>query len=88
MRVSRSGFYGYLKRYQQGPVLDPSSDRGSQFVSPDVPKRLEQYVMRPGMSRKADCWDKAPTERFFRSLKSERLRLSLFETGKFEKRSS
>jgi transposase InsO family protein len=25
------------------------------------------------MSRKGDCWDNAPIERFFRSLKSERL---------------
>ena len=25
------------------------------------------------MSRKGNCWDNAPTERFFRSLKSERL---------------
>ncbi len=26
----------------------------------------------PSMSRKGNCWDNAPTERFFRSLKSER----------------
>ena len=29
--------------------------------------------MKPSMSRKGNCWDNAPTERFFRSLKSERL---------------
>ena len=29
--------------------------------------------MIPSMSKKGDCWDNAPTERFFRSLKSERL---------------
>ena len=29
--------------------------------------------MIPSMSRKGNCWDNAPTERFFRSLKSERL---------------
>ncbi len=27
MRVSRSGFYDYLKRFDQGPVLDPSEER-------------------------------------------------------------
>ncbi len=29
--------------------------------------------MITSMSRKGDCWDNAPTERFFRSLKTERL---------------
>ena len=29
--------------------------------------------MVASMSRKGNCWDNAPTERFFRSLKSERL---------------
>ena len=56
------------------------SDRGSQYACPDYQKRLEQYGMQASMSRKGDCWDNAPTERFFRSLKSERLRLCRFET--------
>ena len=56
------------------------SDRGSQYACPEYQKRLEQYGMRASMSRKGDCWDNAPTERFFRSLKSERLRLCRFET--------
>ena len=29
--------------------------------------------MVASMSRKGNCWDNSPTERFFRSLKSERL---------------
>jgi transposase InsO family protein len=29
--------------------------------------------MIPSMSRKGNCWDNAPMERFFRSLKSERI---------------
>ena len=56
------------------------SDRGSQYACPDYQKRLEQYGMRTSMSRKGDCWGKAPMERFFRSLKSERLKLFRFET--------
>lgn len=32
------------------------------------------------MSRKGDCWDNSPMERFFRSLKSERLVFCRFET--------
>jgi transposase InsO family protein len=61
------------------------SDRGSQYACPDYRQRLEQYGMRASMSRKGDCWDNAPTERFFRSLKSERLRLCRFETRKSAK---
>ena len=49
------------------------SDRGSQYACDDYRKRLNQYGMVASMSRKGNCWDNAPTERFFRSLKSERL---------------
>jgi transposase InsO family protein len=49
------------------------SDRGSQYACHDYRKRLESYGMEASMSRKGNCWDNAPTERFFRSLKSERL---------------
>jgi len=56
------------------------SDRGSQYACHDYRNRLEQYGMCASMSRKGDCWDNAPTERFFRSLKSERLSSCRFET--------
>jgi transposase InsO family protein len=36
--------------------------------------------MTPSMSRKGDCWDNAPTERFFRILKSEQLSEFRFAT--------
>jgi len=49
------------------------SDRGSQYACHDYQKRLRAYGMIPSMSRKGNCWDNAPTERFFRSLKFERL---------------
>ena len=56
------------------------SDRGSQYACHDYQKRLTTYNMIPSMSRKGDCWDNAPTERFFRSLKSERLASCRFAT--------
>jgi len=49
------------------------SDRGSQYACHNYRERLKQYGMVASMSRKGNCWDNAPTERFFRSLKSERL---------------
>jgi transposase InsO family protein len=48
-------------------------DRGSQYACHDYREKLNQYGMVPSMSRKGNCWDHAPTERYFRSLKSERL---------------
>ena len=49
------------------------SDRGSQYASDDYQELLTKNGMLCSMSRKGNCWDNAPTERFFRSLKSERL---------------
>ena len=56
-----------------GPGLIHHSDRGSQYACDEYQRRLRQYGMSASMSRKGDCWDNAPVERFFRSLKSERL---------------
>jgi transposase InsO family protein len=55
------------------PGLLHHSDRGSQYACHDYQNRLGHYGMTASMSRKGDCWDNAPTERFFRSLKTERL---------------
>jgi transposase InsO family protein len=49
------------------------SDRGRQYACLEYQKCLQQYEMIVSMSRKGDCWDNAPIERFFGSLKSERL---------------
>ncbi len=47
------------------------SDRGSQYASHDYQKLLKQHGMICSMSRKGNCWDNAPVERFFGSLKRE-----------------
>ena len=61
------------------------SDRGSQYACHDYQKLLSDWHMVPSMSRKGDCWDNAPTERFFRSLKSERLDYCRFTDRKAAK---
>jgi transposase InsO family protein len=53
------------------PGLICHSDRGSQYASHDYQKLLKQHKMICSMSRKGDCWDNAPVERFFSSLKRE-----------------
>ena len=47
------------------------SDRGSQYASYCYREQLEIMGMEQSMSRKGNCWDNSPTERFFRSLKYE-----------------
>ena len=47
------------------------SDRGSQYGSRQFRQRLWRYRMCQSMSRRGNCWDNAPMERVFRSLKTE-----------------
>lgn len=55
------------------PGLLHHSDRGSQYASLAYREQLKAMGMEQSMSRKANCWDNSPKERFFRSLKSEHL---------------
>jgi len=56
------------------------SDRGSQYASHEFQRRLTAYGMRSSMSRKGNCWDNAPTESFFSSLKNERVHATRYLT--------
>jgi transposase InsO family protein len=56
------------------------SDRGSQYASHEYRQLLEEYGMTQSMSRKGNCWDNSPTERVFRTLKSEWLDRFSFKT--------
>jgi len=47
------------------------SDRGIQYASTAFRDRLEKYNMIQSMSRKGNCWDNAPAESFFSTLKME-----------------
>lgn len=47
------------------------SDQGCQYASRLFRQRLWRYRMKQSMSRRGNCWDNAPMERLFRSLKSE-----------------
>lgn len=47
------------------------SDQGCQYTSLGFRQLLWRYRMKQSLSRRGNCWDNAPTERFFRSLKTE-----------------
>jgi transposase InsO family protein len=42
--------------------------------------KLTEYGMAASMSRKGNCWDNAPTESFFNSLKNERVHGTTYAT--------
>ena len=47
------------------------SDQGSHYTSRQFRQLLWRYQITQSMSRRGNCWDNSPMERFFRSLKNE-----------------
>jgi transposase InsO family protein len=58
------------RRLPQAEVV-AHSDRGSQYASDHYQRLLAEHGITCSMSRRADCWDNAPMESFFASLKKE-----------------
>ncbi len=58
---------------QRRPVHDllHHSDRGSQYASQEDQQALAEAGIDGSMSRRGNCWDNAPMESFFSTLKSE-----------------
>jgi putative transposase len=56
------------------------SDRGSQYASEHYQRLLAKHGITCSMSRRADCWDNAPMESFFASLKKELVHGAAFAT--------
>ena len=47
------------------------SDQGCHYTSLQFRQTLWRYGIKQSMSRRGNCWDNAPMERFFRSFKTE-----------------
>ena len=60
-----------LQSRQPPPGLLHHSDRGSQYASDDYQTLLTKFGMQGSMSRTGNCYDNAPMESFFGSLKTE-----------------
>jgi putative transposase len=56
------------------------SDRGSQYAGGDYQKVLAARGITVSMSRKGDCWDNAPMERAFGTVKVECVHGAGFKT--------
>jgi putative transposase len=79
-----------ISRRLPGEGMVAHSDRGSQYASEHYQRALAGHGIAGSMSRRANCWDNAPIESFFASLKKvlvhgenfatrEEARASLFE---------
>lgn len=47
------------------------SDQGVQYACGEFTDKLKDYQITQSMSRKGNCWDNAPAESFFKTLKYE-----------------
>ena len=54
-----------------GAGLIHHSDRGVQYASAEYRKMMQAARFRASMSRRADCYDNAPMESFFHTIKTE-----------------
>jgi transposase InsO family protein len=63
------------------------SDRGVQYAAGDYQQLLADWSVTPSMSRKGNCWDNAPSESFFATLKTELVHHQLYRTREEAQRS-
>ena len=60
-----------LEQRQPEPGLIHHSDQGMQYAGGDYRALLHAHGLRVSMSRKGNCYDNAPVESFFSTLKNE-----------------
>jgi len=60
-----------VQQKRPAPGLIHHSDRGSQYCSYNYQQLLEQFGMKASMSRRGNCYDNAPIESFWGTLKNE-----------------
>ena len=63
-----------------GAGLIHHSDRGVQYCAYEYRNLMDQLKMRASMSRKGDCYDNAPMESFWGTLKNELVHHSHYKT--------
>jgi len=77
--VSQSLFKGVAAK-RPGPGLIHHSDRGVQYCAYEYRNLMDQFKMRASMSRKGNCYDNAPMESCWGTLKNELVHHSRYKT--------
>jgi putative transposase len=70
-QTSMSAFRQALAKRNLGRELIFHSDQGVQYACGDFSALLDKHHITQSMSRKGNCWDNAPAESFFKTLKYE-----------------
>jgi transposase InsO family protein len=68
--INQSLFHAVATK-RPAPGLIHHSDRGSQYCAQEYRRRVDQFGMRASMSGKGNCYDNAPMESFWGTLKTE-----------------
>ncbi len=76
-----------LKQERPGVGLLAHSDRGVQYASDRLQALLARHGITCSMSRQGNCWDNAPTESFFATLKKELVHHERYATREAARRS-
>lgn len=76
-----------IHRELPGEGLLAHSDRGVQYASEHYQRLLDRHHVTCSMSRKGNCWDNAPMESFFATLKKELVHHERYETRDQARRS-
>jgi putative transposase len=69
-----------VRSKRPAPGLIHHSDRGTQYCADDYRKLVAQFGMQASMSRKGNCYDNAPMESFWGSLKNEMIHHQRYAT--------
>ena len=77
--VSQSLFKAVAAKRPGSGVIH-HSDRGSQYCAHEYRRLVDQFKMRASMSRRGDCYDNAPMESFWGTLKNELIHHSRYRT--------
>lgn len=75
-----------IQRQRPAHGLLHHSDRGCQYASAEYRKALKSHGITQSMSRKGNCWDNAPMESFFGTMKSELVHHRRYATREDAKR--
>lgn len=78
--LTRSALRMALEQRKPKPGLLHHSDQGRQYASLAYRQLLVAYKILVSMSRKGNCYDNAPIESFFSTLKNEHIRFQEYQT--------
>jgi transposase InsO family protein len=78
--LTRSALRMALEQRKPKPGLLHHSDQGRQYASHAYRQLLAAYKIMVSMSRKGNCYDNAPIESFFSTLKNEHIHFQKYQT--------